>query len=327
MRTITIKQHNLASIPFEQLHHIAEELVQQKFQAAEALAQQQYHDEVARLEREYTQSHEAPSEVGFGDMVQMPQYSRAKLRYQAYQEAVKDIWIPRYKLDTVLLGVMPQIIAHIGNRRIPWDEVMTAEGKIDGKRILAHAFDFKSSDWEKGLYIFLLLDSRSAYLTTQYKGESRSYCSLVPLIPYAFKLNQSVPYSRWDRSTLHWVVNKSLCNLMLWEDPTPSREDLLHARELGLTYQSGPKTGQMRNPQSTYKLFATKGGPLEGYPDLVGSVLTQIWCAHPQNRTQYMILDPHNWDKMPVPLIEEALFVAAKTSNTKTKDFGDELPW
>lgn len=324
---MNIKPNILKSIPFQQLPSIAEDLYLEKLEAANLIAQEQFSEEVASRERAYTASHEAPSEVGFADQVNMPQVNRAAVRHAATQEAIKDIWIPRYKLETVLLSVMPQIIAHIGNRLVKWAEVSTAEGKIDGRKVLTQAFDF-SDDWEKGLYLFLMLDSRSVYLDTQYKGESKSYCALVPLILYAFKLNQKIQYSKWDKDTLHWVVNKSLCTLMRWDHPTPSREELLKARELGLTYQSGAKIGQQRNPVSTYRLFATKGGPLEGYSDIVGSVLTQIWCAHPQNRTQYMVLDPHDWDRMPTPLVVDNFFKPLITHPTKlTKEDTAALPW
>lgn len=326
MNSFTIKPNILRSIPFQTLPQIAEDLYSEKVQEAQEVLDQEFHEEVARRERAYTASHEAPSEVGFADQVVERRVNKALLRYQANQEAIKDIWIPKYKLETVLLSVMPQIIAHIGNRLIKWPEVMTVEGKIDGKKVLSQAFDF-SSDWEKGLYLFLMLDSRSPYLTTQYKGESKAYCALVPLILYAFKLNQKIKYSQWDKDTLSWVVNKSLCNAMKWDAPIPSREELIAARELGLTYQSGAKMGQQRNPQSTYKLFATKGGALEGCPDLVGTMLTQIWCAHPQNRTQYMILDPHNWDRMPTPLITENIFSSVIKKNTQQDDGSADLPW
>jgi len=322
MNSFTIRPNILRSIPFQQLPQIAEDLYTSKVTEAQEVLDEEFHEEVARQERAYTDSHEAPSEVGFADQVAEKQVNKSLLRYQANQEAVRDIWIPKYKLETVLLSVMPQIIAHIGNRLVRWSEVMTAEGKIDGRKVLSQAFDF-SNDWEKGLYLFLMLDSRSPYLSTQYKGESKAYCALVPLILYAFKLNQKIRYSQWDSDTLHWVVNKSLCNAMRWDQPIPSRTELLVAREFGLTYQSGAKMGQQRNPQSTYRLFATKGKALEGCPDLVGTMLTQIWCAHPQNRTQYMVLDPHNWDRMPTPLITENIFSKSAQVDSGSAD----LPW
>lgn len=321
-----MKPNILKTIPFQYLYQIAEDLYQSKLEQAESFAQQQLEEKLLRHEVAYTSTHEAPSEVSFADAVVAPEIDKAKLRYLANQEAVKDVWIPKYKLEPILLSVMPQIIAHLGNKLVRWSEVMTVEGKIDGLKVLRQAFDF-SSDWEKGLYIFLMLDSRSVYLSTQYKGESRAYCALVPLILYAFKLNQKTKYSQWDRSTLHWVVNRSLCEAMLWEQPTPSRDELLKARELGLIYQSGAKAGQMRNPQTTYRLFATKGGALEGYPHLVGAMLTQIWCAHPQNRTQYMVLDPHNWDRMPTPLISENIFASPMPTSLGSTTHSDTMPW
>jgi hypothetical protein len=45
-------------------------------------------------------------------------------------------------------------------------------------------------------------------------------------------------------------------------------------------------------------------------------MLTQIWLAHPQHRSNLMILDPNNWDHMPEPLIAASIF---KTPEGKTQ--------
>ena len=47
-------------------------------------------------------------------------------------------------------------------------------------------------------------------------------------------------------------------------------------------------------------------------------MLCQIWLAHPQHRTEYMILDPNNWDTIPAPLIETDLIKTTTSS---------DVPW
>lgn len=321
-----IVNKNLKTIPFDKLYEIYEEAAQSEVEGMEQHYEELRQQEIDRLEQAYTASHEAPSEVSFGDDVALQDFDRAEVGRKAGQKAVADIWIPRYKLSSLLVSVMPQIMAHIANKPFRLAELMTPEGQIDGLKVTKNAFDF-SDPWERGLYLFLMLDNRGSYLPTQYKGEGLQYCALVPLIMYAYKVHHKIPYSKWDRNTLNWVVNKSLREAMLHED-TFSREELLHARELGLVYQSGPKQGVSRNSQSTFKLWSTKEGCLHKVPHLAQVMYTQIWCAHPSNRTPYMVLDPKNWDIMPAPLVVQDIFKPAKTakSNAVENNYPD-LPW
>jgi hypothetical protein len=64
-------------------------------------------------------------------------------------------------------------------------------------------------------------------------------------------------------------------------------------------------------------------------PELAQVMLAQIWCAHPENRTKYMILDFKNWDQMPEPLITTEIFISpvAKTKVAKKDDYVIDLPW
>lgn len=318
----------LKTIPFDKLYEEYERAGTAAVEGLHQYYEDQYSAQIQRMEESYSSNSEAPSEVSFGDQVERKSFDKAEVRRKAGQKAITDIWIPRYKLGSLLISVLPQIMAHIANKPVLIPEVSTVEGKIDGAKLLKHAFDF-SSEWERGLYLFLMLDTRSAYLPSQYKGEGVQFCSLVPLIPYAYKLHHKLPYSRWDRSTLKWVVNKSLCDAMLHEG-TYTREDLLAARDLGMIYQNGPKRGESRNPQSNFKLWATKGGCMQGVTPLAQVMLTQIWCAHPSSRTPYMVLDPQNWDLMPVPLITDNLFMPTNTKpnlGPAKDDDANDLPW
>lgn len=326
---INIKQ--LQQVPFADLHHLVETQVATQLELATTSLLDRFQQKVMQAEQYFLDNSEAPTEVSFADQISEPQLTldeKAELRRKTTQEVVKDVWLPKHKLKPTLITLMPQVMIWLQHKHLILDEVLTAEGQIDGLKMLKHIFDF-NNDWDRGLYQFLMLDARSAYLTTQYKGESKPYCSLVPLIPYAFKLYKSIPYSKWDKTTLNWVVNKSLFDAMTVEPQEFTRESLLAARDQGLTIMSGDKEGSKRNPMTTYKLWSTKHTVLENLPDLAQVMLAQIWCAHPSNRTNGMVLDPYNWDQMPTPLITENIFsLPTQTTRKLVKPQTEsDLPW
>lgn len=52
-------------------------------------------------------------------------------------------------------------------------------------------------------------------------------------------------------------------------------------------------------------------------------MLAQIWVAHPDNRTKYMVLDPLNWDRVPPALIQ----VEVLEPRTSQVEYTSDLPW
>lgn len=343
-KTIT---RELKSIPFDQCNRLYNDAADLAEATLEAENRQKYEQYIQRLEQEWSDLHEAPYEGNFSDEVPyQPHPDLAKVRRRAGFEAIAEEFIPRYKLDTIAqTWVMPQIISYISRKPVILAEVLepsqedvdnteatantpaTVKGKISGIKMLDHIFD-RNSEWDLGLYRFLMMDQRSKYLQTQYKGEGKQFCSLVPLILYAFKLNHGIKYMQWSRRTLSYVVNDALCQAMLCEVPKDlTREEILEAREQGLIYKSGSKAGTSRNPETTYKLYDTKGTRLHGLPELAKTMLAQIWCAHPKNRTKYMVLDPTNWDYIPAPLISEDIFKTQESYVPSTKPSVKKLPW
>lgn len=327
-QTQTIRRE-LKSIPFDKAFHLCEDNLQLAVQTQQSILDQQWQEQLDHLERSYTDSHEAPYEGSFADQIPVPKLDLQAIRKKVIQKTLVEEFIPRYHLDTILqLYVLPELIRWIArNYSEQWlSEILTVEGQIDGKKAANRIFDF-TQDWDKGLYYFLMLDARSSYLKTQYKGDARNYCSLVPLIPYAFKLLHSIPYSRWDRKTLHYVVNDALYQAMVCEVPEITREELLEIREQGLVYKTGLKTGETRSPVSTYRLTGITSTKLGAVPELAQTMLAQIWCAHPTNRTKYMVLDPKNWDSLPTPLIAEQLFVPPVQQSVSKTNPKFDLPW
>jgi len=101
---------------------------------------------------------------------------------------------------------------------------------------------------------------------------------------------------------------------------------LLAIREQGLVYRTGPKAGQTRNPESTWQLYSIQDTELGSQTKLLQSILCQIWLAHPRNRRSTMILDPHDWDNIPQPLVDTQV-LAQPTAAKKKSALREEMPW
>jgi hypothetical protein len=187
-------------------------------------------------------------------------------------------------------------------------KIALAEGRTDmlisSRALYKKVFDTPKM---KGVYHFLMMDNRSSFLEKQYTTPGRDYCALVPLIPMAFKRHHMVPYSHWETSDLKGLVSKKLYEAMTFDEELPTKTDILNAREVGLTIQTGADSGKSRNPVYTHKLYGAQG--LKELPELLQVMLAQIWCAHPSNRTKYMILSCENWDSVPPSLLPTDVLV------------------
>lgn len=229
---------------------------------------------------------------------------RSTIRRKAGNKALVEDFIPRVKLDDFGLAVISQLIAHIATLNLNY------RGPADTVSGLEFVREHFKTEQMMGIYRFLLLDTRSSYLSKQYKGDGRNYCALVPLIPSAFKRYHNIPYSQWDKASLNYVVNSELHKAMTYElQEEFSKEQLLQLRDDGLLWRSGPNAGTHRSALSTHALYGLKNTAFKDVPDLVQVMLTQIWCAHPDNRTKYMVLSCEDWDKIPESLIARTLFI------------------
>lgn len=97
-------------------------------------------------------------------------------------------------------------------------------------------------------------------------------------------------------------------------------------RTQGLTIKSGARAGTIQKPTSSWCLKGIGDTVLGKAPKLVSTMLTQIWVAHPSVRTNYMVLDPYNWDKMPEPLATAEIF-APDPKAVADKPYVEDLPW
>jgi len=239
---------------------------------------------------------------------ELSELQKRKLRAKAGAAALSEYFIKPYYIKSWGLKLLDQIVSEFSRHKL---NNLGSNNTISGLQYLKDNLDPKS-ERDMGVYRFLMIDSRSEYLDKMGTGEAKKYCTLVPLILYAHKLYNNVEYSKWERESLHYVVNEALCEAMLTETPQLSSERLLELRNIGLA-----QAGKPRSPMSTYSLYHLGNTELSECSSLVKIMLCQTWAAHPQNRTKYMILDPMNWDKMPTPLIDVSIFKTPVTTVLK----------
>lgn len=326
----TIIKRDFKTVPFDRAVLAYKDAADMAEYNAESGIEYMRQKQIEQLERMWSDSHEAPYEGNFSDEYSGPKLSdqrRREVRTEAGNKAVLE-FAKINNIDKLWTWMMPQLIAHIATLT-----PATIEGQISCIDYLKKYF-FNGDKFMEGVYRFLMMDARSTYLTTQYKGDAKNYCSLVPLIPYAHKLHNNIPYSAWKRSEIHMVVNPSLASAMTCEVPEGlTHELLLQIREKGLLWRSGAKAGIARDPLSTYKLYGIKETEIGHLPELAQTMLTQIWCAHPSNRTKYMVLDPKSWDSIPPPLISQDIFKSSKPTASITNQVvvkstaSSDLPW
>lgn len=279
-----------------------------------------YQARIEQLEQAYDGGESGANEGNFSDSHPMPAINPDYLLERmdkAGQLGVRTDFVETYGLIEYPQVFMPQIITMLARMTLKRNE----NGLISGLQFRNENFNTPTL---RGLYYFLMLDARSSYLKTQYKGTNKEYCALVPTIMYAHKLVHGVKYSEWDPAQIGYVVNAQLTEAMLYQHEPFTVDQLLHERKEGLTIRSGKGEGTQWSPVWKHRLSGPqlKQGILKDTPYLAQVMLTQIWCAHPDNRSAYMILDPMNWDKVPAPLISKEVITPKSLGTPQT--FTDE---
>lgn len=161
--------------------------------------------------------------------------------------------------------------------------------------------------------------ARATFLPNQTSQETRNYCALVPLIMSAHKRYNNINYNTWV--DIQYITAAPLADAMLSEPLEITAEEALAERERGLV-----AANKRRSELTTYALYLKPSDKLYGRNALEKLIYTQCWAAHPSNRTQYMILDPKNWDNMPEPLITPLELFESNNKNDKRLD-NMVLPW
>ena len=124
--------------------------------------------------------------------------------------------------------------------------------------------------------------------------------AFTPLVLYANKLYNQVPYSKWDKKSFNmplFLGYKLQSILEVKENPIDY--DVLDLRTAALAYGPTAKKAGELAPLTGYKMNIKKIDDIE-YPNIVLMMYLQVWLANAAVRdTSSMILDPVNWDFIP----------------------------
>ena len=215
-------------------------------------------------------------------------------------------------LDNHSTWLLPQLVAHFGR----WRLYKTGEETVR---------ENCSTQLDKVLWR-LTRFRRSYLIKTQTKQPD--YGQLTPLVLLGFKRNQGYSYEQFrELSGLKWLLEPPLYQALVETQITPpDKNRLLAIRDQGLIIKTGKNAGTRRNPEGTWRLYGIQDTELGGIGELLQTMLTQCWLAHPKYRRETMILDPLDWDNMPEPLIDVEVVKPVVADKKSTSGYMD-VPW
>jgi hypothetical protein len=195
--------------------------------------------------------------------------------------------------------------------------VQTPNGLMDATNVMA-------------LIRMLYFTKRSALLSASQIRAPR-FASFTPLMLYAHKLYNDVPYSSWikDDKYLGFFLGNTLDLILEVKDiPDLTIDEVIKYRQEALTYKTGKNAGTQA-PAHTYKCVLTtvREMPL---PKPAIMMLLQIWLAHASVRnTESMILDPLDWDNIPDALdaVEPLPVLSVADRKAKLVATKGDTPW
>lgn len=256
-----------------------------------------------------------------------PQVDREAIK-QAAVKFVTTHFIEAAQLSKCLSWLPSQLYAYFGS----WRAVQV------GDKYCPEATVHKNVAEQQDLYALGAILLAKAPRTELFKGASKEYRQykhpfnpLTPIPLVGFKQFQDINYMDWDLTKIGALENQDFADLIGVDYPKLGQAELLELRARATTTLSGPKAGIQGNPVSCASRFHLAETSLGKVPKLAQTMYIQTWCAHPSNRTKYMVLDPEDWDNVPAPLISDDLFTPlAKTEPKRPKvtpEYTTDLPW
>lgn len=302
-RVWTTTKQSLESLPLEQLgedYKALRDLIVSDYKA-------QFLAEVEAAKRRYIKQYNATNEASYeGSFEELNLESTVRAKLGTLPDlgsderiiALLEDFATKFGLKKSSDWFFSQALGKFGQLRLAKNEA----GLYSAKKLF---LDHISGNDE--LYALVQLfkhPQRSMLLEKQTDVKNRNFCSLVPIVMSAFKKFHNVGYEEWDPSELFGITEPNLVKAMLLKElPDLTVEEVLEERDLALTVKSGTAAGTRRNITTTYTLYFNAGSPIHELPTLARHMMCQTWCAHPSNRTEFMILNPLKWDDMPQPLV------------------------
>lgn len=177
--------------------------------------------------------------------------------------------------------------------------VLNKDDKLDAEAMFADVTDENVKAALNLQYFF----APSKYVT--FKGgqkDNKRWCSLVPLVMFAIKEKHGITYEHWDKSNKYMPLALGYNLKGLTSIPEHVKEtirNLTPADVIELRENSLMRKGEKQSPL-TYWTVQVAGQ--DWYNDLgnnIRHIVMQSWLANSTFRTEDMILDIDDWDKMP----------------------------
>ena len=260
---------------------------------------------------------------------ELPEPQQRQLLQQAREEVVEP-WFLRNQISAKMTWLPFQQAAYFAT----WTPYKNSQGKYCPELTYNKNVVEPRDLFALGSVIMAKAD-RDLYFKDAPKTLPKQYASplnpFVPIVLSAFKRHHKIPYMAWDLSKISRIENALIASFRDSQAPELTTQEILELRLKALTPVTGKRAGIPSNAATTFTLFHLSDTPLRETPKYVRHQVLQTWCCHPQNRTEYMILDPQDWDRMPKPLVG-ATDVFAKSTYVAEKYIAtnydhDSLPW
>ena len=265
--------------------------------------------------------------------VQLSQDLLQQCKLEAKALAV-EAWALKNLVAQKLTWLPHQLLAYFGT----WRAIKDDSGKFSAPLTWDTNTRLREDYFALGSGL-LATSTRTNFFKDAPKG-SQQYKSpinpLVPIVLAGFKKFQGIQYSGWNPINLEVLLDPELAKLVGVTVPDIAISDIIALRNTAVTDKTGPRSGIPNNPATCTKLNHLGDTVLGHLPKLAKYMVLQTWAAHPSNRSEYMILDPNNWDNIPEPLVSRDIFlhqpsplVLLKTSKTLcgSDDTANDLPW
>ena len=320
--------HTIENIPFATIATVFSELNRKsyiRFQEASDYARNK-----AELDfvKKWNETHEESFEGDFEEEVGWvgPKYRGLGSEEEAELKVFLDEFALKYKFTVNAEWIFGQMLAKLSSLPL----VRNTNNKISAKALVE---EIRQSPFLTGMWVVCNYPTRSTWIKGQTDEKYRNFSALVPLIMSAFKKYKDIPYSDWERTEIHHITEKHLANVMRMDKlPDLTKDEVIEARTAGLTVKSGVKMGEVRSPKSTFTLYIPAGMGFDDLDMLAKIMICQTWCAHPSIRTEYMILNPLDWDNMPEPLVSSTVLLKNAVASSNFYPPGESLgaktvPW
>jgi hypothetical protein len=315
------------------------QLRDERLRLAQAVAERRYRQQYNQLVQQFSgYSSEAGSDgieesvrESLGefdpDSTQLPASVIQECKHTA-KASVVEAWCVKNSISQKLTWLPHQLLAYFGT----WTAVKDDTGKYSAQ-LTWDANTRARGDYYALGSALLATSARTNFFKDAPKGNQQYKSVINPLVPIilaGFKKYQGINYSDWSLVGLEMLLDPELAKLVGVTVPEIAHSELIALRNTAITDQSGSRANIPNNPATCTKLNHLAGTAIGHLPKLAKYMVLQTWAAHPSNRSEYMILDPNNWDAIPEPLVSKDIFLhkSPQAAPKATPSFGySELPW